>query len=372
MTGYLTLTENSDPDDHTRRERERVLSLDFECLKSIPEGINEVRVWWDRLLDCYRVGKRFDLSSLDHGEVLPEPATLQKIRHKHVVSVLAAVNVKGFSAPLRVIELITEYYPRGSITDALLSGETFTATEAVRITQAALRGLAELHEVHGIAHRDVKSGNILLTQDSSVAKIADLGLAGEFDTHGAVPALENPTLYSPLELVTTKSLTRASDIYPFALILRELLGGALPYEKYSRSDVVTRLSRNISPVSAEDARLPIWTPRDLRRIVKKAGQRQQRDRYQTARDMDQALSAAMIADWREAEPLVWEAPFRHIPGRDVQVSATKKRNGGYVLSIKVRRNSGWRKSADDTYVRTLESADARRAFDQATAIANAR
>src|SRR6185295_16895520 len=102
----------------------------------------------------------------------------------NVVPVLAAPFVDGYHPNLKVIEIITPFYPRGSITDALLRGARFSPTEAVQIAQAALRGLGCLHEVHGILHRDIKSGNILLANDDSIAKVADLGLAGRLSTDG--------------------------------------------------------------------------------------------------------------------------------------------------------------------------------------------
>lgn len=125
------------------------LTFDFECLRSIPEGINEVRVWRSELLGCDLVGKRMDISFLE-DDVLPEARTLMSIDHRNVVPIRTAAIVSGYPSPMRVIEIITPYYPRGSITDALLRGEHFRCREAVAIVQATLRGLAELHEVHGI------------------------------------------------------------------------------------------------------------------------------------------------------------------------------------------------------------------------------
>ncbi|WP_267309597.1 hypothetical protein [Mycobacterium barrassiae] len=46
-------------------ERSRPLRLAFECLQTLPEGSNPVRVWWDENLQCEQVGKRVDLSNLD-------------------------------------------------------------------------------------------------------------------------------------------------------------------------------------------------------------------------------------------------------------------------------------------------------------------
>ncbi len=353
------------------REDERVLSLDFECLRSIPEGINEVRVWRDNLLDCHRVGKRIDLSKVSvDDDVLPEPATLQSIDHINVVPVIAAARVGGFPQPMQVVELVTPYYPRGSVTDALRRGETFTASQAVVTTQAVLRGLGVLHERYGICHRDMKSGNVLLASDRTIAKVADLGLAGKFDTSGQVPAVQNPTLYSPSEILGVDLLTRASDIYPVGLMLRELLGGPFPYANYTTTATVERLLRGLCPIRTDDLALPPWASRSLRRIYRKATQRSPGARYQTAAAMDEALSRAVVVDWDSVGEARWEAPFVH-SRKWIAVEAYTLRNGRVRLSTLVR-GSGWRRTVPDVDVSDVDSTQAREVFDHANDIANAR
>lgn len=188
------------------------LFLEFECIQSLPEGLNEVHVWWDPILQTKRVGKTIDISGMEADGSLPEPATLQAISHNNVVPVVAAALRPEYRPPLKVVELVTPYYPRGSITDAFLRGETFAISNAVATVQRALLGLAELHEVVGILHRDVKSGNILLSGDSHVAKLADLGLAARPDASGTTSIANNPTLYSPPEF-RSGQLTVASDLF---------------------------------------------------------------------------------------------------------------------------------------------------------------
>jgi serine/threonine protein kinase len=339
--------------------------LKFECLQTLPVGSSPVRVWWDDNLKCYRVGKRIDLSVLD--DVLPEPATLQNINHNNVVPVIAAPMVEGFRAPMRVIELVTPYYPRGSLTDAFLRGETFRPTEAVRIVQAALRGLAHLHEVQGILHRDIKSPNILLTDDAFVAKIADLGCAGRIDDNGTTPALAIPTLYSPPELVGTGVLTRASDLYPMGLVLLELLRGGFDYEAYPKVDVARRLMRGMSPLTMTERIRPIWVSSSLRRILNKSLNSLPVQRYQSAAAMDNALSRAHVIDWAETDSLRWEAPCRHHRNRRVRIDATARRKGGYRISAQIDRGNGWRRyGLEDLDVDALDSPPVRTFFDQAT------
>lgn len=354
-----------------RRTDERILTLPFECLRSIPEGINEVRVWSDPLLGCERVGKRIDMAGLDDGETLPEPATLQSIRHDNVVPVVAAAEVSGYPAPMRVVEVITPFFEQGSITDALLRGETFSARKAVAITQATLRGLAEIHEVHGICHRDVKSGNVLLCGDH-LARVADLGLCGKFDSDGAVVALKNPTLYSSPEFTSTGTLTRASDLYSVGLILRELLGGPFPYADYTTTFVMERMSAGRSPLRAADLALPMWASKSMKRVYAKAIRRDPSDRFQTAHEMDQALASVVAVDWVPVGETRWEAPFVHSSKR-VAVEATwMPRKGLFRVSSLASTRTGWRRTQPDVDVDDLGSAEMARVFNHASDTATAR
>src|SRR5262249_39213474 len=155
----------------------------------------------------------------------------------------------GYPAPMRVVEIVTPYYRLGSLTDAFINDVRFTPTQSIRIVQAALRGLGHLHEIQGIAHRDIKSANILLTDDQHVARLADLGCAGRLDSDGTVPTLGEPALYSPPEMIRTGVLTRASDIYAMGLVLSELLLGGFDYDSYTNVGIAQRLMRGHSPLS---------------------------------------------------------------------------------------------------------------------------
>ena len=352
------------------RSDERVLTLPFECLKSLPEGVNEVRVWRDQHLGVNRVGKRIDLSTIA-DDSLPEAATLQAVQHRHVVPVLTVAEVSGFPQPMRVVELVTPYYERGSVTDALLTGHTFWAREAVQVTQAVLRGLAYLHDVHQICHRDVKSGNILLC-DENVARVADLGLAGRITEDGTVAAVNNPTLYSSPEFATTATLTPASDIFGVGLVMRELLGGAFPYANYPRELVLRRLSEQRTVISGADLILPVWASSSLRRIYAKATHRDPAKRYQRARAMDDDLSQAVVVDWSEVDTgRRWEAPTIR-SGYTVAVeSKPMTRTRTLRLSTYINRGRSWRRALETADVDSLSSTAARNVFDQASRLAAA-
>lgn len=351
-----------------RRERERTLILPFECLKTFPEGINEVRLWWDKYLEVERVGKRIDLSGLERDSSLPEPATLQQINHPNVVPILAVAHIPDFAPPMHVIELVTPYFKKGSITDALLRDEQFTLTQAVSIAQKILLGLAELHDVKRILHRDMKSGNVLLTSDSSLAKVADLGIAAKLDEHGKAPIANNPTLYAPPEF-STGELTVASDLFSTGLVVTELVAGRFPYADYTIASNIERLSRGLPAIRSSDLQLPIYVHRTLRRAIAKSIDRNPLKRYADARSFAAALAISPVVDWELVDDQKWEAPFRHHPEKRVRVTATRKRDGSYEFTARTRTRLTWRKYGSPVNVPSLQSPEARRIFDSATELA---
>lgn len=357
--------------DNERRERERVLVLPFECLKTFPAGINEVRLWWDKYLKVERVGKRIDLSGLERDGSLPEPATLQSIDHPNVVRVLAVARIPSYAPPLDVVELVTPYFKRGSITDALLRDERFKLTDAVAIGQKMLLGLSELHDVKRILHRDVKSGNVLLTEDSSLAKVADLGIAARLDPSGRAPIAQNPTLYAPPEF-RTGELTVASDLYGAGLVITELIAGPFPYANYSIASNIDRLGRGLPAVQATHVELPMYAHRTLRRVITKSIDHDPSRRYPDARAFASALAKAPVIDWEQVDEGRWEAPFRHHPDRRVRVTATRTRDGSYEFAARTRSRLTWRKAGVAARVPTLTSPEARRIFDNATELASKR
>ncbi|UNR57625.1 protein kinase [Streptomyces sp. A10(2020)] len=205
-------------------QRERPLVLDYECLHSMPNGLREVRVWLDPVLETWLVGKRIDLSEVQDSDLV-EPRVMEMINHPNVVTVRSVATIPSYKPPMQVVEVFMPYYELGSITDALLRGERFTAAQSLRIIRAALQGLADMHERYGILHRDVKSPNLFLTGDASTVKIGDLGLAGAMDSMGKAPCVNAPHLYAPPELLIGDGLTRSSDLYSLGVVLLELLRG---------------------------------------------------------------------------------------------------------------------------------------------------
>ncbi|XP_076814342.1 bone morphogenetic protein receptor type-1B-like [Clavelina lepadiformis] len=102
------------------------------------------------------------------------------LRHENILGFIAA-DISG-SGSCTQLYLITEYHERGSLFD-YLQNNMLGVAEALKLSHSACCGLAHLHtEITGtqgkpaIAHRDIKSKNILVKRDGQCC-IADMGLA---------------------------------------------------------------------------------------------------------------------------------------------------------------------------------------------------
>jgi serine/threonine protein kinase len=167
-------------------------------------------------------------------------------------------------------------------------------------------GLAYAHE-HGVVHRDIKPGNIMIMRDRR-AKIMDFGIArvraSDIKTQtGAI--LGSPKYMSP-EQVASQPADYRSDIFSLGVVLHEVAAGGPPFS----ASTVTQLMQQIAtavprPPSATNPAVPAML--DL--IVAKALEKQPGARYQSAAELATDLRACLadLAGRKLAQPAADEA-----------------------------------------------------------------
>ncbi|XP_036453736.1 bone morphogenetic protein receptor type-1B isoform X2 [Colossoma macropomum] len=182
------------------------------------------------------------------------------MRHDNILGFIAA-DIKGTGSWTQLY-LITDYHENGSLYDYLKS-TTLDTSAGLRLAHSAAAGLCHLHtEIFGtqgkpaIAHRDLKSKNILVKQNGMCC-IADLGLAVRFlSDRNEVDVPLNTRVGTKRFMapeVLEETLNRnhfqsymMADMYSFGLILWEIArrcvsGGMveeyqLPYHEYVPTD----------------------------------------------------------------------------------------------------------------------------------------
>jgi serine/threonine-protein kinase len=180
---------------------------------------------------------------------------------------------------------------------------------ALEVVAQVADGLAFAHQ-HGVVHRDIKPGNIMIVRDR-IAKIMDFGIARvrASDVRTQTGALLGSPRYMSPEQVTGRPADRRSDIFSLGVMLHELAAGEPPFT----APTVTQLMHQIAtaeprPPSATNPSVPAIL--DL--IVARALQKQPAARYQNAAQLAADLRSCLaeLTGGQGAPPAASEAPSR--------------------------------------------------------------
>jgi serine/threonine-protein kinase len=170
------------------------------------------------------------------------------------------------------VYLVLEYAPSGSLKGLVASGTQLPVERSLKLTANICIALIALGQ-RNIVHRDIKPGNILLTNDG-VAKLTDFGVAQTPDS--PKPSKKHPgtkRYMSPEQETTTELLDQRSDLFTLGLVLYEMLTGK-SYKSAQQS--ARKLNSAVSPA--------------LNNVINRVLEVDPKNRYQTAQEMLDALS----------------------------------------------------------------------------------
>ena len=159
--------------------------------------------------------------------------------------------------------------------------------EAISITKQVASALSLAHS-NQIIHRDVKPHNILITS-SGTAKLADFGIAmavsKESIAEGKEKIMGSVHYFSP-EQARGAYVDERSDIYSLGIVLYEMLTGKVPIDGDNPISIaLMHINDEIPPVSKEVAGIPP----QLEKIIEKATDKYQTNRYASADEMIEDL-----------------------------------------------------------------------------------
>jgi len=207
--------------------------------------------------------------------------------------------------------IVSEYVDGQTLRLRLDSGPV-PLREAIEIATELASAVAAAH-ARGIIHRDLKPENVMLRSDGFV-KVLDFGLAKLVDvqtsdtttTRGLTQlgiVVGTPRYMSP-EQVRGLPLDARSDVWSLGVVLYEMLAGRHPFDGPSAADVMAAVLRADPPGLDADVASSGAT---LTRVVRTALASDPRDRFPSAREMQEALIAAAHEVGIRARP--WTAGF---------------------------------------------------------------
>jgi serine/threonine-protein kinase len=251
-----------------------------------------------------------------------EAVTLARLTHPGIATIYdLAESEHGL---LMVMELV-----RGESLDRLSArAGPLLPERAAYIVVRVLRALEYAHRA-GVVHRDMKPGNVMVTEDGGV-KVMDFGVARVRDTAHLTDAghlIGTPAYMAP-EQVLGKEVDGRADLYSVGVVLYRLLTGALPFKADTAIAMAQKqLTEHPTPLGQHQAGLPEWCDVVLRRALAKSPD----DRFQTAEEFRQALARAVPAAVEEVGDATWfgqleaTTPPRPVPAGAAGAAATPQR-----------------------------------------------
>jgi len=216
--------------------------------------------------------------------------------------------------------IVMEYFPGKDLRWMTVEKGSFTPEETVEITIQIAEALAFAHE-HGIIHRDIKPGNIMIS-DRKIIKVGDFGIAAAADEVSLTSTgqvLGTPEYMAP-EQAKGEPFDGRADLYALGLVMYKMLTGSSPYEGLSKMAIVGKLI-----YEKEDSTLIYKQPvsNQLQQIILKLIKKDASLRYPNAR--------ALIDDLNELrESLIIESAQRKLRLKSGAAEATAALETGAV------------------------------------------
>jgi predicted ATPase len=226
----------------------------------------------------------------------------------------------------------------GKTVRELLTSGLLPMQKAIEIAAQAAEGLTKAHEA-GIAHRDLKPDNLMVSNDGFV-KILDFGLAklalpsGELNEASPTvawqtrPGVVMGTMqYMSPEQVSGGRLDFRSDQFSFGLVLYEMVTGKLAFRRNTTAETLVAILREpADPVGMQNSDAPA----PLCWVIERCLAKDPEKRYTSTRELARELAA--IRDRfsekpaKQAETRPANLPLQRtgLVGRDKEVAAARE------------------------------------------------
>jgi serine/threonine-protein kinase len=225
------------------------------------------------------------------GRFLREAQAAAALRSPHVVQTFDYGVHDG--VPFIAMELLEGQ----SLAQRLEQVGRLSLEETAKILAQVGRAIARAHEV-GIVHRDLKPDNIFLVKndDEEIAKVLDFGIAkatgnalGNSSQTRTGAILGTPYYMSPEQVEGNRGVDHRADLWSLAIIAFECVTGHRPFESEALGDLILQIC--VRPIRKPSSVLP-GTPASFDEWYEKATQRDPANRFQSARELTNALRTA--------------------------------------------------------------------------------
>eukprot|EP01129_Flabellula_baltica_P015700 TRINITY_DN8093_c0_g1_i1.p1 TRINITY_DN8093_c0_g1~~TRINITY_DN8093_c0_g1_i1.p1 ORF type:complete len:277 (-),score=53.38 TRINITY_DN8093_c0_g1_i1:166-996(-) len=207
------------------------------------------------------IAKRMDLSQLE-DVFYHEIDVMQKLDHPNIVKFIhqKRVGYSGYIYMERVHGInLYDYVNRTG------RGDGIPLAQALDIFSQMVHAVEHMHAV-GISHHDIKTENIVVTQNGSIAKLIDFGLALYYSKENIVSPGGSPLYSSPEVLLSLPHDPSLADIYSLGVVFYYMLAGQYPWNDVNNLDeLMERVANKDNP--RPSVVFPEKIPESLRNLL---------------------------------------------------------------------------------------------------------
>lgn len=233
----------------------------------------------------------------------PFAATLE--REGRVLAGLSHSNIVGIHDFVRRDDrmwLVLEHVEGHALDEIVGRAKRLPVPAAIAVARGVARALAHAHE-RRIVHRDVQPRNIVVADDGSL-KLTNFSVASEERLPTAPELLDGGSNLSSLayqspEQILGEPPDPRSDLFSLGAVLFELITGEPPFGARNDPSVAQRIRNDPLPPLARFGE----TSSGLERVIQRALQKLPTDRFQSAKELDEALGELAEAPADEAKAL---------------------------------------------------------------------
>ena len=248
-----------------------IKSSAIKILRKIGEGSSS-----DIFLGTYRgteiAEKRLHLINIEKNiiEFKREVASFIILNHPYLLIFF------GVIVEPKHLSIITEYCPGGNLHELLFKKKYIYLSWKIRknfLLQIAI-GMNFLHTNNPpILHRDLKSLNILLTNDMKKSsditdvKIADLGLSITYEKNNNLMERVGTCHWMAPEVINSQRFSTKADVYSYGIIIWEVCTREMPYDYIDKDNILFKVSVRRERPNLK--RIPNDTPKQLVELMQK-------------------------------------------------------------------------------------------------------